>query len=283
MIPAHVVEFETPAKVRLNGLWFGTKKPKRVIVWVHGLGSSAFSRRDIVAHLAQGGTAVLTFNNRGHDLVARVSKGKKSMLAGTAHEVFAESVDDIGGAVAFAHAQGAHEVFLAGHSTGCQKAVLYATKKKGRGISGIILLAPLADYVTLSETEKQLYSRALKKAQALIAAGKPHELLPENLWTQPFDAQRFVSLFTPDSLEQSLFPYFDEARSVRLFASVKLPMLVLLAGADEYADRPVAQIAAWFARAQRSARFDMCILSDVGHSFTGAEASVADSIRRWIR
>ena len=78
MQPCHVVEIETPKKVRLNGLWFGPKRPKRAILWVHGLGSSAFSKIGIFDYLIDKDTAVLAFNNRGHDKVSSSSVGKSA-------------------------------------------------------------------------------------------------------------------------------------------------------------------------------------------------------------
>ena len=51
MQACHVVEIVTPKKVLLNGLWFGVKKPRQAIIWVHGLGSSVFSKLDIVQKL----------------------------------------------------------------------------------------------------------------------------------------------------------------------------------------------------------------------------------------
>lgn len=282
MIPCNVVEIETPKRVRLNGLWFGTKKPKRVIVWVHGLGGSAFSRKEIVALLAKGDTAVLVFNNRGHDLVSRFTRGKKSVTAGAANEVFAECVDDIDGAVSFARAQGAKKICLAGHSTGCQKSVYWAAKKRGKGVGGLILLAPIADYAGMSAEEKGMQPRAAGAARALVAAGKPHELLPPELWPSPIDAQRFLSLYTSDSVEQSIFSYFDPAKTPRILRSVRVPLLVLLAEKDEYADHPAEKIAAWFEQCARShVRTD--VIPAVAHNFKGAEEKVAHAILRWIR
>jgi len=54
------IEIVTPKKVLLNGLWFGVRKPKSVIIWVHGLGSSAFSKLDIVRKLVDKNTPELS-------------------------------------------------------------------------------------------------------------------------------------------------------------------------------------------------------------------------------
>src|SRR3989344_3822653 len=128
MRPCFHIEITPPKKVMLNGLWFGSysakaskgkpKKPKRVIVWVHGLGSSMFSKLGIVDELANSKTAVLMFNNRGHDKVASVRKTNGAHVrAGAVHEVFTDCVDDIQGAINFTKARGIKNTWLAGHST----------------------------------------------------------------------------------------------------------------------------------------------------------------------
>ncbi|MEK7509741.1 MAG: alpha/beta fold hydrolase [Patescibacteria group bacterium] len=290
--PAHIVEIVTPKKFLLNGLWFGPytksgkpKKPKRVIIWVHGLTSSAFSRLPIVRELISRGTAVLTFSNRGHDVISRLPRidGTKGALMGKAHEVFTECVDDIQGAIDFVRRAGGRQIYLAGHSTGCQKSIYWASKKKTRGIAGIILLAPLSDYADAATFDSGgRLARATRMARALVRGGKPHQLLPYVLWPGIADAQRFLSLHTPDSIEQSIFPYFDTKRKPKIFASIRKPVLVLLAEKDEYADRPAKKIAAWFKEHARSRRFELKIVPGVGHSFKGAEKQVADHIKGFV-
>jgi len=282
MRPAFVVEIVTPKKYILNGLWFGPKKPKRVIVWVHGLGSTMFGKLGIADHLADNETAVLVFNNRGSGTVARVGRVKgKSIQGGSAHEVFTDCVDDIEGAVRFARRAGA-PVWLAGHSTGCQKSAYWASKK-GKGVKGIILLGPMSDYASerMSQGPAAL-RRAEKVAREYVLRGQKHLLLPENVWRWPWtaDAQRFISLYSGDSAEE-IFTYWDAKRTPKTLRSVKLPTLVLLAENDEYADRPAKKIAAWFETHIR-APHRVVVIPRVPHSFRGGERAVATAIKRWI-
>jgi alpha-beta hydrolase superfamily lysophospholipase len=148
MIPAHVVQLETPKKFILNGLWFGPKRPQRVVIFIHGLTGSAFSMSALTKTLIDTKTAVVTFNNRGFEQVGEIKqkKGKKShyVRAGAAHEVFADADDDIKGAINLAKKYRVKEIYLAGHSTGAQKAYYWASKnKKETKVKGIILLGPL--------------------------------------------------------------------------------------------------------------------------------------------
>ncbi len=282
---AHVVEIVTPKKIVLNGLWFGPKKPKQVIVWVHGLASSAFSKLDIVDKLTDSHTAVMTFNNRGHSNVARVGKvnSKKSFTGGAAYERFEDCIDDIEGAIILAKEQGAKQVFLAGHSTGCQKAMYWAYRRGG-GVSGIVLLAPMSDYAGALKKYGAVKLRHMQMiASAMIKSGKTNDFVRSKFWKdEPDTPDRFLSLYSPDSVEQSIFSYFDPNRRAKVLSSVKLPLLNILAAEDEYADRPAEEIVRWF---EMHARTDVesVIVKNATHGFKGHEDQVSKVIKNWMK
>lgn len=285
MRPAHVIEIKTPKKFLLNGLWFGPTKPKRAIIWVHGLASSAFSKLGVVEKLVDKDTAVITFNNRGSSTVTRTRKvnpkkkgGMEYVLSGGAHEVFTECVDDIQGAIDIAKKQGAKQIFLIGHSTGAQKSVYFASRKGNeKKMDRIILLAPLSDYAGALKDGKAALKKAAVAAQMLMKKKKPQTILP-GWW---MDAQRFLSLYSPDSVEE-IFSYVDPEKKPKIYESLKVPTLVLLAQDDEYADRPAERIEAWFAKHARMPRFGSAIIAHADHGFTGVEQTVAGAIKDWI-
>ncbi len=281
MDACYAVPIETPKKFILNGLWFGPKSAKRVIVYVHGLSSSMFSRLSLLRHLTDARTAVLVFDTRGAHTIGRTRRVRgKGRLSGGAYERFHECIDDIEGAVRFARRQGAREIILAGHSTGSQKAALYASKK-GVRLAGVILLAPLSDFAGV-QTHSNL-RRATLFARRAVARGAPHELMPEEFGFPLADAQRFLSLYTPDSVEQRIFSYFDPMSHSKVLAAIRTPILVLLAGADEYGDRPARDIALWFEGAQRARSFEVRIVPRARHSFSRHEAVAVRIIRGWLR
>ncbi|MBI2610471.1 alpha/beta fold hydrolase [Candidatus Kaiserbacteria bacterium] len=287
MTPAHVVEIVTPKKYLLNGLWLGPKRSKRCIVWVHGLGSSMFSKLKIAKQSVDNKTAVLAFNNRGHDKVTYLPHKshvyRRALRAGAAHERFTDCVDDIQGAVNFARRQGAKEIYVAGHSTGCQKSVFWA-HKKGRGVRGLVLLGPVSDYAALRlEYDKKKVARALTYARRALRRGRAKELLPPSVWGWPWiaDAQRFMSLYSGRGPEE-IFTYWDPKRNPRVLKSVRLPALVLLAGRDEFGDRPAKEIVKWFEVNNRSRDFRAMVIAGARHGFKGYERDVARAIRRFI-
>ncbi len=287
--PCFLVDIVTPKRYKLNGLWFGHTKPKRVIIFIHGLSGSAFWV-SLAEALIDKDTAVVTFSNRGHNKVAKLyredntKKGYHSVTAGQAHEVFTDCVDDIQGVINFVRGAGVRDIYLAGHSTGCQKAVYYASRKGNqKNIKGLILLAPLSDYAgaVKSDTGDRL-ARATKVARDLVKRGKRHDLLPASVSQGPIDAQRFLSLYTPDSAEE-IFTYAQPKKNPRVFKSVELPMLVFFAGDDEYGDRPAEDIAEWFKSHTNSKRYSAHIIPDSLHGFRGKEKRVAKLVRSWIQ
>ena len=246
-----------------------------------------FSKQRIMERLAKKGIAVLAFNNRGHDAISRIAKvGEKriakSRWGGGAHEIFAECVDDIDGAIGFARRAGAKEIFLVGHSTGCQKSIYWAYKRKGRGIKGIVLLAPMSDWAAEIHLKgKKRIDKNNAVARALVRNGRKHELLPQKLWPGPIDAQRFLSLYTPDSIEE-IFSYAQPKKNPRVLRSIQKPLLVILAEKDEFADRSAGRIADWFAR-RLGKRIQAGVIADVSHSLKGGETKVTSLILHWMR
>lgn len=283
MRPCFHTEIPTPKGVLLNGLWFGPKKPRRLVIWVHGLGSSAFTKLDIVDRLIDAHTAVLTFNNRGHEKISRLrtARASKSRRSGAAHEVFTDCIDDIEGAINFAKRTARH-IYLAGHSSGCQKSAYWAAKR-GRGVRGIVLLAPVSDYSAESMAQgTRTLEKAERVARRFVRDGRKHELLPESIWKWPWiaDAQRFISLYSGKSAEE-IFTYWDEKRNPAILKKIRKPILVLLAEKDEYAKGLTPRMADWFRRSIR-AKHHVAVIQGAPHSFRGSEKLVAREIRKFI-
>lgn len=285
----HPVRILTPKRYLLDGLWFGGQRPKTAIAFVHGLGANAFAHQDYLAPLASDSTAVLYFGNRGHDGVAGLRKlkagAKKGYVyeqAGVAHEVFTDCADDLQGVVNLFRRRGAKRIFLFGHSTGCQKIVYFLGRRTTqRHIAGAVLLCPISDYASATHDDERKRRRAEIAARKLLRQRMPHALLPAQLWRGPIDAQRFLSLYTPDSKEE-IFTYAQPRKIPRTLQHVETPLLVVFAGDDEYRDRATEEIADWFRKNLRTIRSKIQIVPGALHSFNGHEAALARIVRRWI-
>jgi pimeloyl-ACP methyl ester carboxylesterase len=284
-----LVQITTPKGYLLDGLLFGGDRAKTAIAFIHGLGSNAFAHHDYLAPLANHKAAVLYFSNRGHDGIAGLKRLKSSTKkgyvreqGGVAHEVFTDCVDDLEGAVDLLRNSGAARIYLVGHSTGCQKIAYYLRqRRKQKRVAGAVLLCPISDYASAKHENEAKRKRAEKIARKLIRQKKPHELLPTTAWPGPLDAQRFTSLYAPNSKEE-IFTYAQPGKTPHTLRKLKLPLLVVFAGDDEYRDRDTAELADWFRRNLRSKRSEIKIVPGASHSFRGQEAIVAGLIRRWI-
>lgn len=282
-----IIQITTPKKVLLNGAIFGPEKPKNIFIFVHGLASDFFSKLDLYEQLVNKDTAVLAFNNRGTGIISGMKKlttknkkGFQYITAGMAHEVFTDCYDDIAGVLESARNTGAKNIYLMGHSTGCQKSVYFLAKNKTQKIAGLIMLAPLSDYADVATfIDKKVYNRALSYAKKLVERGRPHELLPLEIWPRLMDAQRFISLFTPDSVEE-IFSY-TTGKAPRLLKKVLIPTLVVFAGQDEYADRPVQELLDWFKRESKSRKLQAEVIANSMHNFSGHSEKLGQLIKRW--
>ena len=275
-----IIKIQTPKKFLLNGIFLGSQKAKNIIIFIHGLGGTLFSQAELAELLVDKNNSVLLFNNRGNGILSKIKQidkkekgGRKKHLIGMAHEVFTDCVDDIDGAVEFVESLGNKNIFLMGHSTGCQKSIYYLSKRKNRNIKGAILLAPMSDFAdTFAFTDRKIYNRAVSFAEKLIKSGKEHDLLPKKIWPYIIDAQRFLSLFTPDGVEE-IFSY----------DSGKLPMLIVLAGEDEYRDREISEIANWFEEELKEKDAETITIKESPHNFHGFTSELSKKIKNWIK
>ncbi len=284
-----IVDIITPKNYQLRGVWVGAQKPKKVFIFIHGLTSDLFSGKTTFG-LASDDSAVLSFNNRGYGIISKIKqlnrdnpKGYDSIVAGTAHEIFEDCVDDLEGAVQLCHDRGVKEVYLVGHSTGCQKSIFYLSKTKNKqNVTGVVLLCPLSDYAAVPlAADKTQFEKALKYARKEVDENRPHALLSEEYWpSELIDAQRFISLYTPESSEE-IFTY-SHNKEPKAFQSVESPMLVVLAGADEYCDRPTEKLKAWFDRSNVSSKYKSVVIEKALHNLKGSEKDVCMEIEQWV-
>lgn len=286
-----VIKAVTPKKYVLNGLWFGGKEAKTAIVFIHGLTSTAFSNHKLVVPLANKNVAVVCFGNRGHDKIAKIrkidkrrKKGYKSETIGEVHEVFTDCVDDIQGVINLIKTRGVKDIFLVGHSTGCQKLIYYLSRRgKQKMVKGAVLLCPMSDYAAALKLDKNSQlEKATNLAKKYVKEGKTDRILPLEIWPHMHDAQRFLSLYTPDSKEE-IFSYCQKGKQPETYQSVKIPMLVIFAEKDECKDRLIRRIEEWFRKYSHSRWLDTCIIKNALHGLQGVENEVVKQVENWLR
>ena len=277
--------------IPLEGLLFEpVKKTLTVAVWFQGLSgrlSSAPQRTNELARILNGrGIALAAFDARGAGLITSFRKGKgkkkKWIIAGTSMEKFEHCVLDIRAVVGFLRKKGYRKIFLVGHSTGANKIAFYYGKTHDRAVNGLALLGPLSDFLGWKTSLKKNYRRALGTAREMMKKGKGNALLPFLLANGSYwSAARFWSNARAGSNEDA-FPYYDPKKKLNWAARLKIPVLVLIGGKDQYADRPISDIIDFFQARIPKEYFSGGVIKNADHGFAGKEDEMAKVVAKWI-
>lgn len=265
-LPGWLVSF--PARgARLDGfLTRGGRRGRPLLVYVHGMRSNFHGsalKKEFAREAVRSGFDLLLFNNRGAG-------------EGVLDERFGDSLADLDAALTFARSRGHRRFLLAGHSTGCQKVVHYQARRRDPSVLGLILLAPADDLAITRRELGTAYARRVARARRLVAASRGRTPMPADC--QGFTARRFLSIAEPHRTEAALFDY---AGPMRAFASLRLPMLALFGGREEYACIPLARMEAILRARTRSAGFDWRLIAGADHGFHGHERATARAVLGW--
>ena len=281
-VPVSLVRLKTRDGVWLDGVVTEPRRrPRIALVLVHGLGSVFSSApiltRELSTRLNAAAIGYFKFNTRGHDVVARGGR----RMAGAAYERFVDCVEDIRTVLAFVGQCGYRRVVLAGHSTGANKVLYYASRPRDRRVVGIVLLGPVSD---AAAEAKRLGWRELRRRVATaqrIARRDPQGLVPR-AWGY-WSARRYISLYRPGEVED-VFPYYRPGARWTALRAVRLPIAAIVGSRDEFLDRPARDVVTAFRQnATRARAFTGSVIPGARHGFQGRERVLADMIVRWIR
>jgi len=281
-VPVSLVRVRTRDGVFLDGVIVEPRRRRRAaLIWVHGLGSSFSSGQPLIAALSKrltaAGIAFIKLNTRGHDAVARGGK----RLAGAAFERFGESVEDVRAMIAFARDAGYRGVILAGHSTGANKVLHFASRVRDRRVRGVILLGPVSD---IAGEAKRVGTRELRRRVAVaerLARRDPDALVPREFgfWS----ARRYLSLYRPGETED-VFQYYRANARWTALRRVRVPIAVVIGSRDEYLDRRPSELVEAFERNATRARSVAGIaIAGARHGFQGREDVLAREVVAWVR
>lgn len=278
---SRVILFTTSDGVRLNGLLSSGSSKRTCILFIHGMGGSAFSHvaLSLINYLPRS-ASVFSINTRGYGLtsgLARYRRGKRrSMLGGTNFERFEDSPLDIRAAIDVLSRLGYKRIILCGHSTGCQKAAYYQYKSHDRRVKGIVLVAPCDDYNLHLSALGRRYEKIAKECARMIRSGKGDNSAP---YGNGFSAQRLDSVINPKRVESRLFNYDGKLSE---FGRIKTPMLAIFGTREENAVKRPRVYLGILEKRTASKRFSSVLIEGANHSFYGAEKRLAKSIWGWM-
>jgi pimeloyl-ACP methyl ester carboxylesterase len=292
------VDFKTSDGLNLPGLLYEAKGSKKVVIYLHGNGSSSVfygekEYRDLPEALNKKNISILKFNNRGANIIKKFTVRKNGteerVPYGMAYEKIKECVFDIDGAVKFLQKLGYKEFYLAGASTGANKICVYDHFKPKNVFKKYILICGGDDtgiYYSLLGDKK--FFKILAKAREKIDKGKGLEIAPEILPIgEVFSYQGFYDIANPDG-DYNCFP-FSEAFGLakistkplfRYFGKIKKSSIVIYGEKDEYAWSDINKVVTTLKKYQPNFKYE--VIESADHRFTGKQKELAKMITDWI-
>lgn len=290
------IQFSTADGLSLPGLLFAPRNTTKAAIYLHGNGgSSAFYTHDftLAEEFVKNNIAFLHFNNRGAELIKRLTQEKnnteESKNYGAAYEKIKECVEDIDAAVSFLLQKGYSELYLIGNSTGANKICVYNYYQPQNKITKYILLAGGDDTgIYYNQLGKDKFYKLLKKAKQKVAHGSGEDLVYELLPGEIISYQSFLDIADPDG-DYNTFPFYEHINNLRLssqplfrhFKSIKIPSLVVYGELDEYNWGDTKRIIN-ILKLQES-QFAYEIIRGADHRFQDKKKELADVLIKWLK
>jgi pimeloyl-ACP methyl ester carboxylesterase len=298
---ARLVTIPAADGLQLPALSFEPSTPtKRLMIWLHGMGPSGiFYNVDHTNALADAftssGTAFLGLQNRGGGMLQSIryydkSGAKQKRLQGTTHELIAECVQDIDGAIAWAAAQGYSELYLGGLSTGANKTALYHYLRPENPFRGYVLYGggdDTGDMYRILGPDR--FHAALVEARTQVAAGHGENLAPYELMGDHFSYQSAADILDPDG-NYNTFPFYEAQHGQlgvkplwREYKSNTKPTLVVYGEQDEYAlPNTAATMQILRDQCPDPAKYTFALISGGDHGCFRHEPELAKTVADWV-
>jgi pimeloyl-ACP methyl ester carboxylesterase len=270
-VAGKLVEIPLPGKRNrpLDGFLVPGDRRRPLLIFVHGMHSNFYRsalKKAFMQECRRLRMGMLSFNNRGAE-------------SGTNDERFRDCLADLDAAIAFGKRQGYKSFVLAGHSTGCQKIVYYQALHKSAAVRAMVLLAIGDDMAIMKRDLKQRFDFWVRRACMLVRRGRASDPLEAPV-IPPFSARRFLSIADPKEIEAGLFDL--ENGKLDYFRRVRCPVLVVIAGGDEYETMKPEDMVSLFRIRYRGSKLDTKIMQKADHGFHGIERRVTRIVLRWI-
>jgi pimeloyl-ACP methyl ester carboxylesterase len=294
--PCRFVKFEATDGLELYGLLFEPKRAtKRVAIFLHGTGGSSIfdSRRTnrLAAEFVRNGIAYFPFNNRGAHILRKLQRGgkkRRGVQGGMAHERIRDCVYDIEGAIRDLRKRGYRDFTLVGHSTGANKIAVYDHYRRRNPVRHYVFLAGGDDVGLMYD---QIGAKDFRSAVSRARRRKNSEdLVPPSLSDIPMSLKSFYDMANPDG-DYNVFPFLEVMKKLRLskkrpfryLKAISKPSLLLYGEKDQYFLESSSKYMAVLADAVGDKpNFEIAVMEDADHGFSGRETELAELIVNWI-
>jgi pimeloyl-ACP methyl ester carboxylesterase len=282
-----LARFSATDGVDLTGLLYQPRRPRGVVIYLHGTGGSSIfdSKRTnlLAAELLRHHLTFFPFNNRGAHLVRRL--GRK--LGGMAYERIRDCIFDIDGALRFLRSRGYRDIHLAGHSTGANKIAVYDHYKPRNSVRSYILLAGGDDVGLMYRQLGRSFRSVLNLARRFR---NREELVPKSISKLPMSWRSLYDMINPDG-DYNVFPFLEAMGRVKLsrrplfrhIKGIRKPALAIFGEHDEYCFGDVPGCVAALANAVAGKpKFETVVIGNADHGFTGKEAELGSLMAGWL-
>lgn len=236
-----LIKLKTEDNIELVGMIYEpVKKTNKIVVHVHGLAGN-FYENGFVDYQAKSytdnGYSYIALNNRGNGYLTELIKKENDKIqyvnGGAAFELFEESYLDIDCVIKYVLGLGYNDMFLQGHSYGCDKVISYYFKSsKLANIKSIILLAPCDVVEEFKMFIGDEYDEYIEKCKKAIADNTPEKIIENKLFPpMGFSSKTFINNFATGS-RANIFRYRDLKYISDDLKSIEIPVLVQIGEND---------------------------------------------------
>jgi len=290
MLNVDFARFKASDGVELQG-WLSNVNSDIAVVHIHGMSGNGYENyfldnlREIYS---KNEISFFTTDTRGRGIIGSFWQGEKNdswgegtKLGGSCFEIFAESLDDIQGAIDYLKTLGKSKFILQGHSLGGSKVVNYLVSKKNPEIIGAILLAP-TDMVGWANTDP-LHQDYLKKSEELISRGEGEELVSAQCWLDktPLSAQTYPTLCRAGTAVD----IYGERAGGALLGKIQISTLIAYGDNDIGILKIDGTMDKWLERVNKikNQNTKISVIKGAPHSFKSYEIKLSQVIELFIK
>ncbi len=273
-----LVNIQTSDGVRLDG-YLRTSEAFNslgldLMICHHGVGANFYGPSFFDAMgdaLLERGCSFLRVNSRGHDQA--FFSGDRRL--GAAYEVIDDCRSDFKSWLDFAEQRGFRSIGLWGHSLGAVKTVYWLSAYDDpRVICAVASSPPRFAYALYRDSaDGARFVADITRAQELVSAGKPDEILEARLPVpRPFSARTYLDKYGPDAR----YDYFAHLPHVRK------PLLLTLGSqeAENISFAPLADAGSGFGERWPGVAFES--IDGADHSYADRTAALWSTVSTWL-
>ncbi len=265
---------QTPAKGAARPL------PIDVVLLIHGTGSNFYSSsllEAVARRLIELGTATLTVNTRGHDLLCTTATQEGPRRLGAAHEVVSDCGHDLAAWVTLLQQRGYRRIGLLGHSLGAIKCIYALAGEDPPNVACLIAVSPAhLSYDHFCDSPRgDEFRSTLGEAQRLVDDGRG-ETLMEVTFPLPYvvSADGYLEKYGPG----------ERYNVLRQLEKMPCPTLVVFGSQEVQENIAFAKMpAAIETLAKANSRLKLATIAGGDHVYSGVRKELIARLETWLR